>query len=236
MRTPLVSMRMLQSAKAAPVTWRISPSPVIVSGSSFGSPCENVEGGSNGIGKLVAGDLDGVLEGGGEYDFLLVAGQALENGLDDQSGLAVFEAAVEGEVLDLRSGAGGTGGCQPGPEQQGDKQERNHAGMRGAGIQGSNGGFHYELGSGIIHRPLTFVRLPGATVTTCSAAYCRWELEGLGSMISSLQDDDRGDAAIGYCPWELNSASRLMSVSHFPAMLFACRIIHSSFFGRASAP
>ncbi len=110
-------------------------------------PRENVEGGGNGIGKLVAGDLDGVLEDGGEDGFLLVAGPALEDGLDDQPGLAVFEAAVEGEVLDLRGGAGGTGGCEPGPEQQGDQQERNHAGVPGAGIEGSNGSFHFEVGS-----------------------------------------------------------------------------------------
>ena len=75
-------------------------------------PREDVEGGGNGIGKLVAGDLDGMLEDGGKDGLLLIAGQALEDGLDDQPGLAVFEAAVEGEVLDLRGGAGGTGGCQ----------------------------------------------------------------------------------------------------------------------------
>jgi hypothetical protein len=79
---------------------------------------KNVECGKDGICKLLGGDLDGVLEGGGEDGFVLVAGQPVQQRLDDQACLAVFHAAVDGEVLQLRGGARGVVGYQPAPKQQ----------------------------------------------------------------------------------------------------------------------
>ena len=52
-----------------------------------------------------------MLEGGGEDGFVLVAGELVQQRFDDQPRLAVFDAAVDGEVLQLRSRSFAPGGC-----------------------------------------------------------------------------------------------------------------------------
>ena len=83
---------------------------------------QNVEGGRDGMGQLLPRDPQGVLERGGENEFLLLAGHSLEHGLDDEAGFAIVQAAVDGDVLHLGGGVGGPAARQAqADEKLGDK-------------------------------------------------------------------------------------------------------------------